>query len=146
MLFIILALLLSYVPPKSKPHPTTPSKLPFLAFLFEPPRCPCFFIHSFIFFRHRSLKLSPHSCISARRRRRRNLQPIYGTGWAGRPPWGHGHAQYNPNYQGGYAQPQREPPYVQQPERQDRYAAPGADGAQGYGGYYVSFVSILFCE
>ena len=30
---------------------------------------------------------------------------------------------------------------MQQPERQDRYAAPGGDGNQGYGGYYVRVLS-----
>jgi len=39
------------------------------------------------------------SCYSARRRRRVGRQPFYGTGWAGRTPWGHGQATYNPNYQ-----------------------------------------------
>ncbi|KPI36153.1 uncharacterized protein AB675_8900 [Cyphellophora attinorum] len=51
------------------------------------------------------------SCISARRRRRRGLQPMYGTGWAGRTPFGHGQAQYNPQY-GRQQYPQQENNYV----------------------------------
>ena len=58
------------------------------------------------------------SCISSRRRRRRGVRPYYGTGWAGQPPWRHGQAAYNPNY--NYQQPQ--PAYNQ--------------GQQQYGGYY----------
>ena len=43
------------------------------------------------------------SCISARRRRRRGMQPYRGTGWLGTPA-GHGQAQYNPQY-GAQQQP-----------------------------------------
>ena len=46
------------------------------------------------------------SCVNARRRRKRGRQPMYGTGWTGRLPYGHGQAQYNPNY--NTQQPQQE--------------------------------------
>lgn len=45
------------------------------------------------------------SCLSARRRRRLGRQPYYGTGWAGRTPWGHAPASYNPGYQTQQQQP-----------------------------------------
>ncbi|KIW62897.1 hypothetical protein, variant [Phialophora macrospora] len=45
---------------------------------------------------------------SSRRRRRLGRQPMYGTGWAGRTPWGHAAPQYNPNYQ--QTQPANQPP------------------------------------
>ena len=45
---------------------------------------------------------------------------MYGTGWAGRTPWGHAPATYNPNYQ---TQNQPAPPYNQAQN-------------QNYGGYY----------
>jgi len=38
------------------------------------------------------------SCLTARRRRQQGARPYYGTGWAA-APFGHGPAQYNPNYQ-----------------------------------------------
>lgn len=56
------------------------------------------------------------SCISSRRRRRRGAQPYYGTGWVGRTPFGHGQAQYNPQYG------QQQQPY-------------GGQQQQPYGGY-----------
>jgi len=59
------------------------------------------------------------SCFSARKRRRAGRQPYYGTGWAGNTPFGHGQAQYNPNYQTQQAPP---PPTYNQ--------------TQNYGGYY----------
>lgn len=37
--------------------------------------------------------------MTARRRRRQGLQPYRGTAWVGRTPFGHGPAQYNPQYQ-----------------------------------------------
>lgn len=39
--------------------------------------------------------------------------PYYGTGWAGRTPWGHGAAQYNPQYG-----QQQQPPYGGYPQRE----------------------------
>lgn len=63
-------------------------------------------------------------CLSARRRRRAGRQPFYGTGWAGRTPWGHGQAQYNPNYQ-----TQQQPNYNQGPQAPPNYS-------QNAGGYY----------
>ena len=54
------------------------------------------------------------------------MQPFYGTGWAGRTPWGHGPAQYNPQY--GQQHPQ------QQWNGQQGPPQPGY-GPQ-YGGYY----------
>ncbi|KIW99079.1 uncharacterized protein Z519_00742 [Cladophialophora bantiana CBS 173.52] len=60
---------------------------------------------------------------SARRRRRMGRQPLYGTGWTGRTPWGHGAAQYNPGYQ-----------QTQQPSYQA--APPAYNQTQSYGGYY----------
>ena len=47
---------------------------------------------------------------------------MYGTGWVGQAPWGHGQAQYNPNY--NYQQPQ-----YHQPQRE-------FDQQGQYGGYY----------
>ncbi|KIX03618.1 uncharacterized protein Z518_07171 [Rhinocladiella mackenziei CBS 650.93] len=64
------------------------------------------------------------SCWSARRRRRAGRQPFYGTGWAGRTPWGHSPATYNPHYQ-----TQQQPHYNQQ-------APPTYNQTQNYGGYY----------
>ncbi|KAJ9628378.1 uncharacterized protein PV06_06601 [Exophiala oligosperma] len=64
------------------------------------------------------------SCFSARRRRRQGRQPYYGTGWAGQTPWGHGPAQYNPNYQ-----TQQQPQYNQGPQAPPNYN-------QTAGGYY----------
>lgn len=66
------------------------------------------------------------SCLSARRRKRANRVPIYGTGWAGRTPFGHGQAQYNPNY------PQQE---IQPPYNNTQSNAPPAYN-QTSGGYY----------
>lgn len=55
------------------------------------------------------------SCLSARRRRKRGLQPFYGTGWVGNTPAGHGAANYNPQYQGqNQAQPQPQYNYASQ--------------------------------
>jgi hypothetical protein len=45
---------------------------------------------------------------------------MYGTGWAGRTPWGHGAATYNPNYQ----------------QTQQANAAPPPAYNQTHGGYY----------
>ncbi len=42
------------------------------------------------------------SFLSSRRRRRAGRQPMYGTGWS---QFGHGQAQYNPNYQASQAAP-----------------------------------------
>jgi len=64
------------------------------------------------------------SCFSARRRRRAGRQPMYGTGWVGRTPWGHGPATYNPNYQ------------TQQPSYNQQQAPPNYTQAQNPGGYY----------
>ncbi|EXJ91385.1 hypothetical protein A1O1_04497 [Capronia coronata CBS 617.96] len=61
------------------------------------------------------------SCISSRRRRRAGRRPMYGTGWAGQVPWGHGAATYNPNYQTQPTSQQAPPQYNQ---------------AQNNGGYY----------
>ncbi|KIX98310.1 uncharacterized protein Z520_05611 [Fonsecaea multimorphosa CBS 102226] len=58
------------------------------------------------------------SLLSARRRRRMGRQPMYGTGWVGRTPWGHAPAQYNPGYQ------------------QTQQAPPAYNQTQNYGGYY----------
>jgi len=59
------------------------------------------------------------SCWSSRRRRRLGRKPVYGTGWTGRTPWGHGAATYNPGYQ-------TQPPPAQAPPNYN----------QNYGGYY----------
>jgi len=86
------------------------------------------------------------SCISARRRRRRGAQPFYGTGWVGRTPFGHGAAQYNPQYaqqeqpyggyqQGGYyGQQQQAPPTYQQSHDPNRgyYGQPGTPSTGVY--------------
>merc|ERR1711939_358556 len=77
----------------------------------------CILVAAFIFF-------FLLSCLSARRRRRAGRQPFYGTGWAGRTPWGHGQAQYNPNHQ-----TQQQPNYNQGPQAPPNYS-------QNAGGYY----------
>jgi len=61
---------------------------------------------------------------SARRRRRLGRQPMYGTGWVGRAPFGHGQATYNPNYQ-----------QTLQPQQQ-QVPPPTYNQTQNYGGYY----------
>ena len=61
----------------------------------------------------------PSSFLTARRRRKRGLQPYRGTGWS-TAPFGHGPAQYNPNY------PSQPPP--------DLHTSPPAYGANA--GYY----------
>lgn len=63
---------------------------------------------------------SLYSFWSARRRRRLGRQPMYGTGWTGRTPWGHGAAQYNPQYQ----------------QQQSYQPPPTYNAAQNAGGYY----------
>ncbi|ETI19275.1 hypothetical protein G647_09107 [Cladophialophora carrionii CBS 160.54] len=60
------------------------------------------------------------SFFSSRRRRRLGRQPLYGTGWAGRTPFGHNAPQYNPNYQ----------------QTQQSYQPPPAYNQQNAGGYY----------
>ncbi|KAH8814841.1 chitin synthesis regulation, resistance to congo red-domain-containing protein [Xylogone sp. PMI_703] len=56
------------------------------------------------------------SWISARHRRRRNMQPYYGTGWLAKPPPYDNSQNYNPNtgYYGGGGGPAA-PPYTHQP-------------------------------
>ncbi|KIV92888.1 hypothetical protein PV10_04149 [Exophiala mesophila] len=69
------------------------------------------------------------ACFSSRRRRKHGRQPYYGTGWAGRTPWGHGQAQYNPNYQ-QTQQPQQgyqNPPTYNQTQSTGGYYGPGAN-------------------
>ncbi|KKY18211.1 hypothetical protein UCRPC4_g05056 [Phaeomoniella chlamydospora] len=71
----------------------------------------------------------PYRCLSARRRRRSGLQPYRGTGWVGRTPFGHGPAQYNPNYN---QQAQYNPPPPQYTPQGGYYG--GAGQNQGYFG------------
>ncbi|RFU26351.1 hypothetical protein B7463_g9981, partial [Scytalidium lignicola] len=57
------------------------------------------------------------SCITARHRRRRNLQPFYGTGWMAKPPAYDNSQNYNPQT-GGYGYGgggPSAPPYTQHP-------------------------------
>ncbi|KAI1609917.1 chitin synthesis regulation, congo red resistance, RCR protein [Exophiala viscosa] len=68
------------------------------------------------------------SCLTARRRRKAGRQPYYGTGWVGRTPWGHGQAQYNPNYQ---TQQQQQPSY--QPQTENYNANQGGYYGQNQG-------------
>ncbi|KAI9739850.1 MAG: hypothetical protein M1818_004906 [Claussenomyces sp. TS43310] len=65
------------------------------------------------------------SCLNGRRRRRRGLQPRYGTGWlAGKTPEGHNGPSYtgynNAGFNGGYNQPNYNPapPYSPPPVNQ----------------------------
>lgn len=67
------------------------------------------------------------SCLSARRRRKRGLTPLYGTGWVGNTPPGHGAATYNPQYQ-----EQQQPQYGYNNQTQPGYGANGTN--QGYYG------------
>jgi len=71
------------------------------------------------------------SCFSARKRRRAGRQPFYGTGWAGNTPFGHGQAQYNPNYQTQQAQP---PPTYNQTQNPGGYYGDGGGANQSYFG------------
>jgi len=48
--------------------------------------------------------------MTARKRRKAGRQPMYGTGWAGRTPFGHGQAQYNPSYDNQQSQTNYQPP------------------------------------
>jgi len=63
---------------------------------------------------------------SSRRRRRLGRQPLYGTGWS---QFGHGPAQYNPNYQ-QTQQSFQPPPAYNQGQNQGGYYG----GNQGYFG------------
>ncbi|KAL9632214.1 MAG: hypothetical protein Q9164_005454 [Protoblastenia rupestris] len=61
-------------------------------------------------------------CITARRRRRRGMQPFRGTGWAaGQPPPGHGAAQYTGAPQPYYASGQQAPPVYSPPAQTQGY-------------------------
>lgn len=79
------------------------------------------------------------SCLTARRRRRRGMNPYRGTGWAaGRTPAGHAPAQYTgaqPYIAGNQAQNQPAPPYSptnNQAGNQGYYG--NTPGNQGYYG------------
>jgi len=76
------------------------------------------------------LFLTSHSCITARRRRSRNMAPYRGTGWAAGRPTGHGPAQYTGGAQPYYNnQQQPAPPYSAAPQQ-------GYYGNQGNQGYF----------
>ena len=70
-----------------------------------------------------------HRCITARRRRKVGQHPYPLTGWASRPPPGHGPAQYNGG-PGPYGQSQPPAPYGGQPN----YGGPGNAGYQNHAG------------
>jgi hypothetical protein len=70
--------------------------------------------------------LTPHSCITARRRRKAGRTPFYGTGWAARPGNNGAQPYYNNNHNGAPA-----PPYSAA-NNNNGYYANGAN--QGYYG------------
>lgn len=73
------------------------------------------------------------SCFTARRRRKAGQKPFYGTGWVGRAPFGHGQAQYNPQYETQQPQQGNAPPNYNQ--AQGGYGnTNGGGAAQGYYG------------
>ncbi|KAM5351731.1 hypothetical protein ACJ41O_004454 [Fusarium nematophilum] len=90
-------------------------------------------------------------CLTARRRRRRGVQPVYGTGWmAGGKPWGgqnnhqmhnYGNTQpqgYNQDYnqqQYGYGPPPPPPAYGQQQPQYTGTTFNSNDGYYGQGQY-----------
>ncbi|KAL8724547.1 MAG: hypothetical protein Q9166_007889 [cf. Caloplaca sp. 2 TL-2023] len=89
------------------------------------------------------------ACVTARRRRRQGMTPYRGTGWAaGRPPPGHGPAQYTgaqpaPYYNNQPAynnQPSAAPVYSPPPANQNYYGNGGAN--QGYFGGQQSGVEL----
>jgi hypothetical protein len=75
--------------------------------------------------------LTNHSCITARRRRSRNMAPYRGTGWAAGRPAGHGPAQYTGGAQPYYNNQQQPAPPYSAASQQGYY---GNQGNQGYFG------------
>jgi len=78
--------------------------------------------------------LTNYSCITARRRRSRNMAPYRGTGWAAGRPAGHGPAQYTGGAQPYYNNQQEPAPAYSTAPQQGQQGYYGNQGNQGYFG------------